>query len=132
MIAFLDQVLIWLAQRPIVARALLIAVAVLLLLSTALGLRLRIVTLQRDNARLQVDDLGAVISFQNGKVAEWKAAADRQADQVRQAQQAADRARIVARQRLARLQALPVPTDCSGAIAWGAVQARELVKGWTQ
>lgn len=128
----IESALVWLVQRPVVARALLILLAALAVALVVLAVWLRIVTLQRDNIRLQVADLSRVIELQNSKVAQWQEHAARQEHYTRQAQAEAARVRSESSRRLERLLAAIVPNDCAGAVAWAGAEASNLARGWTR
>lgn len=93
----------------------------------------QLATARADVARLTAE--GAVLSrdilAQNAAVADLEAQAAAQARRVSQAAADAATARAQADARVRRILAAQVPTDCTGAVAWGAAQAGELVRRWT-
>lgn len=128
----IESALVWLVQRPVVARALLLILAALAVVLVAMAVWLKVVTLQRDNIRLQVADLSRVIELQNSKVVQWQEHAARQERYTRQAQAEAARVRAESSRRLENLLAAIVPDDCAGAMAWAGVEAANLARGWTR
>lgn len=128
----IESALVWLVQRPVVARALLLLLAALAVVLVAMAVWLKVITLQRDNIRLQVADLSRVIELQNSKVVQWQEQAARQERYTRQAQAEAARVRAESSRRLENLIAAIVPDHCAGAMAWAGTEAANLARGWAQ
>ena len=99
-------------------------------------LRRRIAACQAAAVRQQasIAQLRAGIATQNAGVENLLETAHRAQAQFAEAEQArqvdADRLRRAVVQRVARVDAAPVPTLCASAVAWGAEQAAGLARGW--
>ncbi|MFZ5658762.1 MAG: hypothetical protein ACOY5C_02770 [Pseudomonadota bacterium] len=77
---------------------------------------------------LQQRDL--LIARQHQAVADWQAAAGRQAEHIAQAQAAAAAIRQGTQHLVQRSLQAPVPSDCAGAVRWGAAAGRQIGQQW--
>lgn len=109
-----------------------LALAVLLLLSGGLYVKLKSVERKLDQARSQVELLSQKIGEQNRAVEAWKSAAGIQAARATEAEKKAARAREAAARRVARILSEPVPAACPEAVDWAASKGPELAKGWEE
>lgn len=111
-------------------RALLIICGVLLAVCVGLGMSLQTTNALLDAAQSRQDVLGEKLRTQNSAVRKWKAAAEEQAEKVRQAAQQREKVRVVTVERVREITVAAVPAPCPEAVRWAADQAVEFNRRW--
>lgn len=125
------QILIRLLLRsPWGLQALIYLAAGLVITCIGLGVMVEIQSTRLDAASAREAALGDKLNDQNRAVAEWKAAAGRQADRVSLAGQKAEKIRTVTVERVRTIAVAKIPPACPDAIKWAADQGAAFSLRW--
>ncbi len=117
-------------RSPWGVKALIYAVIALVIGCINLFVVVEIQSARLDAASAREAALGDKLNDQNRAVAEWKAAAGRQADRVSAAAKKAEKIRTVTIDRVRTITVASIPPACPDAIKWAADQAVAFNQRW--